>query len=290
MTSHPIKAPFTWYGSKARHLKFILPNIPYTKHYCEPFGGSGSVMLARAPAPIETYNDIDSELVNFFKVLREDPEELQKMATLTPYSREEYKSFGATENINDIERARRFFFRACNAYSGRPRGGSFAVSKGEIKRGISDRVSRYFSNCDNLTVIANRLLTVQIENMDAIDLIKKYDSPDTLFYCDPPYSMKSRVARDCYRFELDEIYHRLLSQTLNRIVGRAIVSGYASKFYDELYSGWLCVKGPINKTSEFKSERQEVLWMNYDPASGSRIKTAPTIKQTSISEIAAAIE
>lgn len=111
---------FGWYGGKYSHLDWLLPLLPRTHHYCEPFGGSAAVLLNREPSPVETYNDLDGEVVNFFRVLREQTEELVKAIALTPFSREEFELAVSPpdENISDLERARRFYVRARQARTG----------------------------------------------------------------------------------------------------------------------------------------------------------------------------
>lgn len=81
---------FGWYGGKYSHLDWLLPLLPHTQHYCEPFGGSAATLINREPSPLETYNDIDGELVNFFRVLREQKDALVEAIGLTPFSREEF--------------------------------------------------------------------------------------------------------------------------------------------------------------------------------------------------------
>src|SRR5436309_11271789 len=80
--------PFGWYGGKFSHLDWLLPLLPKCHHYCEPFAGSAAVLLNRPPSPVETYNDLDGEVVHFFRVLRAEGEELQRLLALTPFSRE----------------------------------------------------------------------------------------------------------------------------------------------------------------------------------------------------------
>ena len=114
MGSRKKKIAFGWYGGKFSHLDWLLPNLPMTEHYCEPFGGSGAVLLNREPSAVETYNDLDGEVVNFFRVLRTNKEALLESIGLTPFSREEFElaiSVPASD-ISDVERARRFFVRA----------------------------------------------------------------------------------------------------------------------------------------------------------------------------------
>ncbi|MEO6188223.1 MAG: DNA adenine methylase, partial [Ginsengibacter sp.] len=104
---------FGWYGGKFSHLDWLLPLLPDCLHYCEPFAGSGAVLLNRAPSPVETYNDIDGEVVNFFKVLRQEKEKLIEQIALTPFSREEFAiACGLDPDLSQLERARRFYIRA----------------------------------------------------------------------------------------------------------------------------------------------------------------------------------
>ena len=111
---------FGWYGGKYSHLDFILPNLPNGEtHFCDVFGGSASVLINRKPAPLETYNDLDSELVNFFHILRDHNEELVRAIGLTPFSREELvKACTPEPNLSEMERARRFYVRARQTRTG----------------------------------------------------------------------------------------------------------------------------------------------------------------------------
>ncbi|MEW5958229.1 MAG: DNA adenine methylase, partial [Chloroflexota bacterium] len=101
---------FGWYGGKFSHLDWLLPLLPQSVHYCEPFGGSAAVLLNREPAPIETYNDTDGEVVNFFRTLRDQKDALIEAIGLTPFSREEFEKAisESTNGLTELERARRF--------------------------------------------------------------------------------------------------------------------------------------------------------------------------------------
>ena len=193
------KIAFGWYGGKYSHLDWLLPLLPYTTHYCEPFGGSAAVLLNREPSPVETYNDIDGEVVNFFKVLRKQKEELLQAIGLTPFSREELRLAvkGKSESLTDLERARRFFVRARQVRTGLAQTaseGRWAHCKLTSRAGMAGAVSRWLGSVEGLAEIAQRLLRVQIENAPAPTVIRRYDSPETLFYCDPPYVHESRLA------------------------------------------------------------------------------------------------
>lgn len=263
------KIVFGWYGGKFNHLGWLLPLLPKCHHYCEPFSGSAAVLLNREPAAIETYNDIDGDVVNFFRVLRDRSEELIRACALTPFSREEFYEAIHSEQagISEVERARRFFIRARQTRTGLAQTaslGRWANCKDTSRAGMSGVVSRWLGGVEGLEAVAERLLRVQIENRPALDTIKLYDSPNTLFYCDPPYVHSTRGDTKAYSFEMDNAQHRLLAETLNHIEGKAAVSGYRCDLMDTLFEGWHRYDAPIKKTHATKDERQESLWANYD--------------------------
>lgn len=259
---------FGWYGGKYSHLDWLLPLLPPAHHYCEPFGGSAAVLLNREPSPVETYNDLDGEVVNFFRVLREQTDELIKAIALTPFSREEFDLAISPpeEDITDLERARRFYVRARQARTGLAQTatlGRWANCKNTSRRGMSGVVSRWLGGVEMLADIAERLLRVQIENRPAIEVIRLYDSPDTLFYCDPPYVPETRRDKRAYGFEMDEEAHRELAQVLHQCKGKVAISGYRCALMDELYGEWTCILAPIRTCHSVKQPRQEALWVNY---------------------------
>lgn len=285
-----VRTPFSWFGSKSRHRGFILPLLPEDcDHYVEPFGGAAAILLARRPAPLETYNDMYGEVVNFFKVLRDENlfREFVRAADLTPYSRSEFElSKDIPSDASEVERARLFFFRASVAYSGRSgtKHAYFTTTRKDLRRGIPDRVSRYLSAVDNLQDVAWRFKTVQVENRDGIDCIRAYDTPETLFYCDPPYPKQVRNSCNDYECEPLPVYHRTLAAVLNNIDGRAAISSYDSPLYNYLYDGWQKHVAHVNRNAENHAPRQEVVWTNYDVATGERLEIRPKVKQISLNE------
>jgi len=182
--------PFGWYGGKFSHLGWLLPLLPKCHHYCEPFAGSGVILLNRNPSPVETYNDLDGEVCNFFGVLRDHKEELVEKIGLTPFSREEFAlACKLDPSGSPVERARRFYIRARQVRTGLAQTasvGRWANCKNTSRSGMSGVISRWLGAIDALPQIAERLLRVQIENRPAADVIRLYDSTETLFYCDPP--------------------------------------------------------------------------------------------------------
>jgi DNA adenine methylase len=259
---------FGWYGGKYSHLDWLLPLLPACHHYCEPFGGSAAVLINREPAPVETYNDVDGGAVNFFRVLRDKPDQLVRAIGLTPFSREEFylavnKDPGKR---SDVERARMFFVRARQTRTGLAQTaslGRWANCKNTSRAGMSGAVSRWLGSVETLADVALRLLRVQIENRPATDVIALYDSKQTLFYCDPPYVHSSRGDKNAYGFELDDYGHSQLAKVLNNCRGKVAVSGYRCTLMDDLYNGWRRVDAPAKNCHSIKKLRQEVLWMNY---------------------------
>ena len=263
---------FGWYGGKFSHLDWLLPLLPNTLHYCEPFGGSAAVLINRAASPIETYNDIDGEVANFFRVLRDNKEKLIEAIGLTPFSREEFEialeEFDST--ISDIERARRFFVRARQVRTGLAQtasSGRWAHCLLTSRAGMAGAVSRWLGSVEGLSEIAQRLLRVQIEHASAIEIIQRYDSEQTLFYCDPPYPHDSRGDKNAYAFEMTDKDHRDLAAVLHRVSGKVALSSYPSDLMTELYSDWQCIEAPTKIIHSVKQMRTEILWVNYDPAS-----------------------
>jgi DNA adenine methylase len=259
---------FGWYGGKFSHLDWLLPLLPYTHAYCEPYSGSAAVLLNRNPSPVETYNDIDGDVVNFFRVLRDRPDDLIRAIGLTPFSREEFHQAinGNMQGINDLERARRFYVRARQARTGLAQTatlGRWANCKNTSRAGMSGVVSRWLGGVEALPEIAGRLLRVQIENRPAVEVIHLYDSPETLFYCDPPYLHETRGDSKAYGFEMDLDEHHQLAQVLNKCRGKVALSGYRCATLDTWYQGWRRFDAPVKQCHSIKQPRQECLWMNY---------------------------
>lgn len=236
------KIAFGWYGGKFSHLDWLLPLLPEAHHYCEPFAGSAAILLNRMPSPVETYNDIDGEIVNFFRVLRDKRGALVEAIGLTPFSREEfYLSLnGNGSGFSDLERARRFFVRARQARTGLAQTaslGRWANCKQTSRAGMSGVVSRWLGSVEALPEIAERLLHFQIENRPALDGINLYDDRQTLFYCDPPYLHSTRGDSKAYAYEMVDSGHHKLADVLNRVKGKVALSGYRNKLMDKLFQG-----------------------------------------------------
>ena len=273
---------FGWYGGKFSHLGWLLPLLPQTKHFCEPYGGSAAVIINRVPSPVETYNDIDGEVVNFFQVLRSQKDELVEAIGLTPFSRKEFELAisDSSEGISSLERARRFYIRARQVRTGLAQtasNGRWAHCLLTSRAGMAGAVSRWLGAVDDLPLIAQRLLRVQIENDNAVSVIKRYDSPETLFYCDPPYPHESRGDDKAYLYEMSNEEHATLAEVLHHVEGKVALSGYHCNLLDNFYGDWDYIEGPKKLVHSVKKERTEVLWVNYSIE-------AETIWQTTLNE------
>jgi DNA adenine methylase len=257
--SGELKRILNYVGSKWNMAKWIISQMPEHDVYLEPFFGSGAILFNKPSSRIETVNDIDRNIVNLFKVIREKPKELALAVELTPYSREEYyQAFELLEQeLSDIERARVFLIRCWMARGGK----------------TSDRTG-WRHNIDTVTINAlpdwngipgtileatKRLKQVQIENQDANTLIERYNRQDCLIYADPPYVLETRTQRH-YAHEMNNGQHIRLLETLNSHSGYVLLSGYDSELYNDLLTGWSKVT-KMAKT-EAASVKQEVLWLN----------------------------
>lgn len=266
---------FGYYGGKFSHLDWLLPLLPTDgiTHYCEPFGGSAAVLLNRQPAPVETYNDLDGDIGVFFKVLREQRDTLLDALACTPFSRAEYAlACQNTGELSELERARRLYVRISQGFAQIPNAtpGRWGYVITQSRNDMGGRVSSFYNGLDRLGEVAKRLLRVQIENEAAIKVIQRYDTPETLFYLDPPYTPDVCYVEMAYRFVMTLDEHRELLQVVKQCKGKVAISGYDNPLYVSELAGWHRTL-PAPKNIAVKREigdrlRQEVLWSNYDPA------------------------
>ena len=261
------KTAFGYYGGKRSHLGQLLPLFPSNiHHYCEPFGGSAAVLLNREPTGPETYNDLDGEVVNFFKVLRDHYDELVRAISLTPFSRAELVSSLGRDAPDKVERARQFYVRARQTRTGLGQvssEGRWACHKDTMRSGMSGGVSRWLGGIPGLAAIAERMLRVQIENRPALRVIASYDSEKTFFYVDPPYVHASRGDKNGYSHEMDDTDHEALADLLGSCAGRVAISGYRGDLADRIYGDFKRIDLPPKMCHSAKSPRQECVWTNY---------------------------
>lgn len=227
-----------WAGGKGKQLNDLLPLIPQTHTYVEPFGGGCSVLLNRERSVVEVYNDLDSSLVNLFECLRSDDtaDELIRLLDLTPYSREVFENCLSFDGIADpVRRAAAFYTVLNQSISGKR-----LASKGDWSRGRNENLAkRWFQRQEPLSAIHDRIRHVQIECRDALDILQEWDTEQTTFYCDPPYILETRRAKRYYAVEPGDEYHRELVDVLLRVRGNVVLSGYDHSIYHRLIQeGW----------------------------------------------------
>jgi len=246
-----------WPGSKWRLAQWIIDQMPEHVHYLEPFFGSGAVFFCKQPSRCETLNDLDGRVVNFFRVMRDRPEELAELINLTPWARDEY--YASDDTTDDVlEKARRFIVRCYQAF-----GATTAAKTGWAHKGPANAAGSKIGKWNKLPGLvidyAKRLKQAQFENKPAIKLIAEYAYPDVLIYADPPYPRGLRVALYAQDGMTDADHAELL-EVLDAHPGPVILSGYACPLYDDRLRHW--TRLTHDATAERGKKRTEVLFMN----------------------------
>ena len=265
-----MKPPVAYYGSKATIAEQIVRHLPEHEHYVEPFAGSLAVLFAKPPSKLETVNDLDRELVTFWRVCRERLEDLERAVAFTPHARVEHLE--AYEPATDeLEVARRVWIRLTQGRSGtlRKTGWRYYVDPA----GTSISMPAYLEAYRNrLPPASRRLMAVSLEARPALEVIAKYGQhTNTLLYVDPPYLRATRGGTN-YRHEMpNEADHRELAEALLEARSAVVLSGYHSPLYDDLYAGWdrieIATGTGQGGTYEAKTE---VLWSNRPVARSSQ--------------------
>lgn len=252
-------------GAKWRLAPWVIAHLPAHATYVEPFFGSGGVYFNKPAVRNEYLNDLSGEIVNFFRVLRDQPLDLIAAIEATPWARAEYElAFEPT--MDDLERARRLAVRQWQAVGGRdngryPSGWRHNGPRGGGGTGSNNVCGLWQRLPERLAAAAVRLRGSQIENRPAIDVINKINAPDVLVYADPPYLGSTRDWQTYYREEmLGEAEHLELLDTLDEHSGMVVLSGYASALYDDRLAHW----GRVTRQSQAEAgqTRTEVLWLN----------------------------
>jgi len=257
-----MKPPIVYYGGKIRLAPWIADVMKrYAfKRYVEPYGGGAAVLFAKEPSYCEVYNDLYSDLVTFYKVLR-DPQQYKKLARLingTPYSREVFDDScrALKSKLSEVDRAWCFWVRSRQSFSHMESGWSIPSECSHVVSSVS-----YWRAIDRLPEAHQRLKHVHIEHMDALDCIKKYANGQSLLYCDPPYITGTRVAPNVYKHEYTDRQHRWLVEILLAVPGHKILSGYESPIYQPLLdAGWelltkrVCCHASGNNKKTYRTE------------------------------------
>jgi DNA adenine methylase len=244
-------------GSKWTLAGQIASHFQPHYHYVEPYFGSGAVFFSKEPVPHEVLNDTNGAVVNLFRVLRDQTEQICWALEATPWSRDEY-DISHIHTGDPVEDARRFVVRCWQAHAS-----DLAKKTGWKNRGVRQRAGgmsrRWQKVPEQLRQLAWRLSDAEIENRDALEVISRHAAEDCLIYADPPYLHSTRTQR-MYGQEMTDEDHVLMLKTLLAHPGPVVVSGYANEMYDDLLRGWTIhtVKAP---KAEKAAERTEVLWI-----------------------------
>jgi DNA adenine methylase len=251
-----------YHGGKWRLAPWILRHMPEHRYYVEPYGGAGSILLAKWRSYSEVINDVDGEVVNFFRVLR-DPGQASRLAellSLTPYARDEFTAAYAM-SADPVERARRTAVRSQMGFGsdstncGRRTG--FRSTRSHCGTAPAVDWSRF---PEHVPAFVARLAGVVIDNRDGRLVMLDNDSEETLHYIDPPYMHRTRSEKRGYAYELTDGDHVRIADTVHGLRGMVLVSGYRCELYDDLYADYHRVD---RATIVFRSKRAvESLWMN----------------------------
>lgn len=273
-----LRPPVSWFGGKQWLGRIIHRYTPPHTRFVDLFTGSAAILFAKPPSPIEIINDLDSGVVNFYRVLRDPAKlaELQRLLSLTPYSREEFRHCSKHWETysDDVLRAWAWYVAIRQARSG-VFSTSWAREKDHSRQGIARKVSRWLSSIERLPEIHARLQGIQIENLDFRRIIQSFDHPEAWFYADPPYVWDTRSSGG-YSHEMTDGDHVDLVGLLLNLKGMCLLSGYKTPLYEPLEeSGWLreefetvCyVSSPILVPTDdgFRStrpKRVECLWLS----------------------------
>lgn len=265
------RQPLKYYGSKWTIAPWIVRHFPYGfKNYVEPLFGGGSVFFQMNRAPLETINDADGAVVNYWRVVRDDPERLADALLNTPWARDEFELAAIDPRpaplfeIADVERARRFALRAYMSLSNR----AIADPGVRMLKHVDGRFERPSDDLIRLArglgAVADRLRGVQIENRDWRDVVDEYANDDSLTYVDPPYPLETRDGRVGYGHEWTDNDHGRAAAILNSTPGFVVVSSYLSEMYVEMYErrlGWSRFDSEPVKTNS-GGERVESIWLS----------------------------
>ena len=268
-----MESPLKWVGGKRDMVSIIIPLIPKHKMYIEPFFGSGKIFFAKPPSSIEIINDLNGELVNFFKMLRDLGDELARLMDCSPYSRqflqETHENFKTEKD--PLKRAWMFYVINRLSYRGSMGGGMTFKISGIKGNHIGRNIAQSYRKLENtIEDLKHRLKNVQIDNRPAIDVIERYLSSEKCFiYLDPPYVSSTRKSGKQYSCEMNDKQHKKLLETITdkKVKANIMISGYGHP----LYKTWLEDKGWNRVTKMRKRDMsgkkgvkvEECLWMNY---------------------------
>lgn len=260
MMQTAIKPILKYPGAKWNCAEWIISHFPPHQHYIEPFFGSGAVLFNKAPARHEVINDLSGDVVNLFRVIREQGDRLAALIEMTPWAREEYElSYQPCEDA--LERARRFVVRCWQGHGGANIVGASAWR--HQGKDLNDKkqlpAQKWLYMPSKILALVERLQGVEVENRPAVNVIERHNAPGTVIYADPPYPQSVRRPR-LYAHEMTDADHLALLDTLDAHPGPVILSGYHCALYDTRLRHWHTREKRVQ--AEKGNMRTEVLWLN----------------------------
>ncbi len=266
-----VNSPFKWVGGKSRLRKQIISLLPKHTCYVEPFAGAAWVLFGKPPSDVEVINDIDQELVTFFRVIKQKPEEFIQSFELELVSRAEFERLASldAETLTDIQRAHRFYYLIMAGWGGELKYPRFQTSISDGGHG-NRLIGALKTLKERITPVYDRLKTVIIENLDWRVCIDRYDRANSVMYIDPPYPDNGvNYAHNMRDWE----EHRELAKRLHKAECKWILSSYDIPQIRELYPEKYVI--PVQSTSGMKAKKEgrervinkEVLVTNYMPDS-----------------------
>jgi DNA adenine methylase len=263
-----MRSPIKYFGSKGTFASKILEHFPegyQTMNYIEPFCGSAALLFHKERSDVEIINDLDKNIYSLFKVLIDNSkfDEFKYKCDLSIYSEQLFKEYLKSlknDDLSLVERAYKYFY--CNrvAYNGL---GGFS-SSAVVRRKMSKSASDFLSAIDGLPEVHNRLSGVIIHNTDALELIQKWDKPNTFMYCDSPYALETRSSGGYKHDMTNEDQDRYIDILLGIKCARMIISGYNCDRYKALEeNGYIRIDFEV-KTQDTKrvaKSKIESLWI-----------------------------
>jgi DNA adenine methylase len=264
-----MRSPIKWAGGKSRLRNQIINILPEHTCYVEPFCGAAWVLFGKPLSQVEIINDIDGDLINFFRVIKQRPEDFIRSFDLELVSRQQYDELAALnpENIDSIERAHRFYYLIMAGWGGELNYPRFQTSITDGGHG-NRLIGALKTLQQRIEPVHQRLSTVIIENLDWRECIQRYDRPGVVMYIDPPYPGNGVNYAHNIR-DWDE--HKEMADVLSRMQSRWILSSYDTGKIRELYKGYNIT--PVEIASGMRKAKQntervviqEVLITNYEP-------------------------
>lgn len=262
----------SYFGGKYPHLKWLTSCFPQGNyHFVDAMCGSANVAL-NVDYPLITINDMNDEVVNLFRVLRDNFDEFTRLVYFTPFSRAELNNI-ITDAINgvdlsEVERARRYFVKSQLGYgaNGSQNNHYGAGFEWTLHKTNYYRVDNWNLKLARLGKIVDRLRHMQIESKDALELYDDVNRPGNVVYFDPPYLLSLRKSKKRYKVEQQDDFHIRLAEKIKIARCYVAVSGYDSPLYAELFKGMYKSADILKRSNVGKIETRECLWTNYDPA------------------------